>query len=124
MPYDEILADRVRALAVHRDGYSERKMFGGLSFMINGNMFAGVVRQDLMLRVGKDAFDDALKRPGAKPMDFSGRPMVGMVFVEPPGVASDEALRAWLDEVLAFVETIPPKTTRKSPAPRRRSLAD
>ena len=123
MPYDESLADRVRDLVANRDGYSERKMFGGLCFMLNGNMFAGVVRNDLMLRVGTDAFDEALTRPGAKPMDFTGRPMVGMVFVEPQGCASNEQLQGWLKDALAFVETIPPKTA-KSPAsrppPRRR----
>jgi TfoX/Sxy family transcriptional regulator of competence genes len=128
MPYDEILAERVRTLVQHRDGYSERKMFGGLCFMLHGNMFAGVVRDDLMLRVGKNAFDEALTRPGAKPMDFTGRPMVGVVFVEPQGCTSKEALQAWLNDALSFVETIPPKTA-KSPAtrthpPRRRSLAE
>ena len=112
MPYDESLADRVRAHVAHREGYSERKMFGGLCFMLYGNMFAGVVRDDLMLRVGKDAFDDTLKRPATKPMDFTGRPMVGMVFVEPPGIASDEALKGWLADALSFVETIPPKTAK------------
>jgi len=109
MPYDESLATRVRALVATREGYSERKMFGGLCFMLNGNMFAGVVRDDLMLRVGKDAFDEALTRPGAKPMDFTGRPMAGMVFVEPQGHASDDALEAWLNDALTYVETIPPK---------------
>jgi len=124
MPYDETLAERVRALVANRDGYSERKMFGGLCFMLNGNMFAGVVRDDLMLRVGKDAFNQALTRPGAKPMDFTGRPMVGMVFVEPQGCASKEALQAWLDDAVGFVETIPPKTAKppasRTPPPRRR----
>jgi TfoX/Sxy family transcriptional regulator of competence genes len=112
MPYDESLADRVRGVVANRDGFSERKMFGGLCFMVHGNMFAGVVRDDLMLRVGKDAFDDALKRPGARPMDFTGRPMAGMVYVEPQGVASDEALKSWLDDALTFVATIPPKTAK------------
>jgi TfoX/Sxy family transcriptional regulator of competence genes len=112
MPYDESLADRVRAVVATRDGFSERKMFGGLCFMVHGNMFAGVVRDDLMLRVGKDAFDDALKRPGARPMDFTGRPMAGMVYVGPQGISSDEALQGWLDDALTFVGTIPPKTTR------------
>src|SRR5688572_25687428 len=128
MPYDEILAERVRTLVQHRDGYSERKMFGGLCFMLHGNMFAGVVRDDLMLRVGKDAFDEALTRAGANSMDFTGRPMVGMVFVEPQGRTSKEALQAWLNDALSFVENIPPKTAKppasRTPLPRRRSLAE
>jgi TfoX/Sxy family transcriptional regulator of competence genes len=118
MAYDESLADRVRTVVASRDGYSERKMFGGLCFMLHGNMFAGIVRDDLMVRVGKDAFDDALKRPATKPMDFTGRPMVGMVFVEPPGCATDEALGDWLQNALTFVETLPPKTAKARPTPK------
>jgi TfoX/Sxy family transcriptional regulator of competence genes len=112
MPYDESLADRVRALVIHRDGYSERKMFGGLCFMVHGNMFAGVIRDELMFRVGKDAFDDALKRPGTRPMDFTGRPSAGTVFVDAKAIASDDALQGWLDDALSFVETIPPQTAK------------
>jgi hypothetical protein len=113
MAYDEEVAERVRSLVGGRDGYSERKMFGGICFMMHGNMFAGVVRDDLMLRVGKDAFDAALTRRNTKPMDFTGRPMVGMVFVEPPGFASRVALQTWLDDALGFVETLPAKAAKR-----------
>src|SRR6187431_1706738 len=120
MPYNEALAERVRAVVATRDGYSERKMFGGLCFMLHGNMFAGVVRDDLMLRVGKDAFNAALKRPATRPMDFTGRPMNNMIYVAPPGCATDESLQGWLDDALTFVETIPPKAARTSSPPRGR----
>jgi TfoX/Sxy family transcriptional regulator of competence genes len=115
MAYDENVAERVRSLVGRRDGFSERKMFGGICFMMHGNMFAGVIRVDLMLRVGKDALSDALARPCTKPMDFTGRPMVGMVFVEPPGIASNDELREWLDKALGFVGTLPPKTAKRPP---------
>jgi TfoX/Sxy family transcriptional regulator of competence genes len=96
-------------------------MFGGLCFMLNGNMFAGVVRDDLMLRLGKDATPAALTRPGAKPMDFTGRPMVGMVFVEPTGFGPDEVLRDWIEGALSFVESMPPKAANSSRPRRPRS---
>ena len=119
MAYDEAFAERVRGAIGPRPDVVEIKMFGGLCFMLHGNMFAGVVRNDLMLRVGKDAFAETLTRPGAKPMDFTGRPMVGMVFVEPQGCASKESLQAWLDDAVGFVETIPPKAAK----PRKRPVS-
>jgi TfoX/Sxy family transcriptional regulator of competence genes len=120
MAYDEDLADRIRGLVAMRDGYSERKMFGGLCFMLHGNMFAGVVHDDLMLRVGKEGFDAALQRPAVRPMDFTGRPMTNMVYIAPSGIATDAALRGWLDEALAYVDTIPPKAAKAAkPRPAR-----
>ena len=78
MPIDELLADQIRTLLFAEPGFSERKMFGGLCFMIHGHMTAGITRQnDLMLRVGPDAYQDCLQVPGARPMDFTGRPMKG-----------------------------------------------
>ena len=83
MPYDERLAGRVRAVMADADGVRERKMFGGLAFLLNGNMCCGVVRDDLMVRVGPDDYDQSLKRAHARPMDFTGKPMKGFVDVSP-----------------------------------------
>jgi TfoX/Sxy family transcriptional regulator of competence genes len=88
---------------------SERKMFGGLAFMLRGNMCCGVVGDDLMLRVGPERYDDALARRGARPMDFTGRPMKGMVYVESTAVATDAKLREWLEVALGFAGELPAK---------------
>jgi TfoX/Sxy family transcriptional regulator of competence genes len=114
MAYDEGLAGRVRDAMAGRDGVSERKMFGGLCFMVNGNMLAGVNRSGLMLRVGPARFDATLAKPGARPMDFTGRPMVGFIYVDRSAVESAEGLREWLNEALGFVEELPPKSGSKS----------
>jgi hypothetical protein len=88
---------------------SERKMFGGLCFMTNGNMCFGIVGDDLMVRVGPDAWDAALSRPFAREMDFTGRSMRGMVYVSSEGLSEDEALSEWLGAGLDFAGSIPPK---------------
>jgi TfoX/Sxy family transcriptional regulator of competence genes len=100
--YDEALAIRIRSLVGASPGVTERKMFGGIAFMVNGNMFAGIIRDDLMARVGKSNYDSALQRPGTRLMDFAGRPMTGMVFVEPGAIESDKELSRWLDECLRY----------------------
>lgn len=109
MAYDETLADRIRAAAAVLAGdVTERKMFGGLAFMLNGHMFAGVVGKDLMLRLGEPAASHALSRPHVREMDFTGRPMKGMVFVEPDGL-NEPALGHWVTEAAAFVGSLPAK---------------
>lgn len=108
MAYDERLADRIRDALASEDGVTERKMFGGIAFMVNGNMTCGVVRDDLMLRIGADAADEALDRPHVRPMDFTGRPMTGMVYVEPDGVRG-VALENWVGKAVAFARSLPPK---------------
>ena len=109
MPYNEDLAQRVRQHLSGRDGITERKMFGGLCFMLNGNMFCGVVKDELMVRVGPAGHEAALRRPHARPMDFTGRPMTGMVFVEPPGTADEADLASWVADCLAFSARLPAK---------------
>ena len=109
MAYDEALADRIRAVLADREDVTERKMFGGIAFMAHGNMCCGVSGEDLMVRLGEDAADGALDEPGARPMDFTGRPMDGYAFVGPAGTATDAALRDWVQRTLAFVDTLPPK---------------
>lgn len=103
MAYDEDLADRVRAVLPHGAAVTERQMFGGLAFMLGGHMFCGVVKDSLMVRLGPGAADRALDQLHVRPMDFTGRPMKGMVFVDPAGLHGDEAVsrrahggcRAW-----------------------------
>ena len=92
MAYDEDLADQVRAALPAVEAVTERLMFGGLAFMLGGHMFCGVVKDTLMVRLGAGAAEVVLGRPHVRPMDFTGRPMKGMVFVEPGGL-QDAALR-------------------------------
>lgn len=106
MPYDEHLAERVRSVLKHKRGITEKKMFGGLSFLHHGNMCVGIVGNDLMVRVGPDAYEDALARAGVRPMDFTGRPLNGYVYVSPPGRRTGTALEQWVARGLAFTSTL------------------
>ena len=110
MAYDEQLAERVRAVLAGEEGLTERKMFGGLAFMLDGNMACGIVRDELMLRLGPEAADRALDGPHVRQMDFTGQPMPGMVFVTPPGLEGDE-LDGWVGQATAYVRTLPQKAT-------------
>jgi TfoX/Sxy family transcriptional regulator of competence genes len=109
MGYDQQLAERVHAVVAGRDDISEKPMFGGLCLLAHGNMFAGIQGDTLMARVGTEHHDEALARPHARIMDFSGRPMRGYVYVDPPGIASEAQLRGWVELSLAFVDTLPAK---------------
>jgi hypothetical protein len=104
MSDDEKLAARIRTLLDSNPGLSERKMFGGIAFMINGNMCCGVSGE-----VGVADYEAALAQPHARPMDFTGRPMKSMVFVGPGGTRSRKSLSAWVDRARAFVSSLPPK---------------
>ena len=95
MAYDERLADRVRDILAGHSGLGERKMFGGLAFMLDGNMCCGIVGDRLMLRLGADLAEQALELPHVHPMDFTGRPMTGMVYVAPKAYAADRSGRGW-----------------------------
>jgi TfoX/Sxy family transcriptional regulator of competence genes len=109
MAYDEQLAERIREALTDEPGITERLMFGGIAFMLNGNMTAGIVKDDLMVRVGADAYEDVLDLPHARVMDFNGRPLKGMVFVDKEGLVSDADLSAWLDYGLVFTRSLPAK---------------
>jgi TfoX/Sxy family transcriptional regulator of competence genes len=109
MAYNEPLAARVRDWLGDAPGVTERKMFGGICFMVNGNMCAGVSKDQLMARVGIPNYQDALKRPGAYEMMMSGRPMNGIVFLNSEDVASDEVLTSWLQPCLEFASSLKPK---------------
>lgn len=109
MAYDSGLAERISFLLREKQNVTEKKMFGGLAFMVSGHMCCGIVGANLMARVGADQYAKALQRPFAKEMDFTGRPMKGMVFVEPDGFESDTNLQSWINLCLNFVNTLPPK---------------
>ena len=119
MAFDEALAARVRHHLATQPGYSEKKMFGGLCFLINGNMCCGVEKERLMLRVGPDLHEETLAREGAHPMDFTGRPMKGMVYVDPAFAQTDPALAEWIDIALGFAESLPAKRTRPKTKTRK-----
>ena len=109
MAFDPGLADRVRTVLADRTACDERAMFGGLAFMVGGHMACGVLGDDLVLRLGPEGADEALDRPGVRPMDFTGRPMKSYVFVASEVVGDDVSLGDWLDGALAFVATLPAK---------------
>ena len=114
MTYDQTLAGRIREIIAGIDGeITERKMFGGLAFMLNGHMFTGIVGDELMLRLGEAGAEAALRREHVREMDFTGRPMKAMVFIQPAGLHG-AALQEWVEAAAAFARTLPPK-----PAARR-----
>ena len=109
MGYDEQLADRVRSLLAVFPGISERKMFGGLAFLLRGNMCCGVVGGELMVRVGRESYEAALHEPYAREMDFTGRPLRGFIYVAAEGLTSEGDLRAWVERGARYAESLPPK---------------
>jgi TfoX/Sxy family transcriptional regulator of competence genes len=109
MPYDEALAVRVRRAFAGKAAVIEKKMFGGLSFMLNGNMCCGVIKDTLVVRVGAAQNEAALAEPHTRPMDFTGKPMKGYVYVAPEGLATPESLDKWIGMGMQFVNTLPAK---------------
>lgn len=109
MAFDEGLAQRIREYLARHQGVTERKMFGGLAFMVRGNMCCGVLDDRLMARIGSDQYAQALASPHAGKMDFTGRPLVGFVYVQADGVENDADLGAWIDRCLAFIGNLPDK---------------
>jgi hypothetical protein len=106
--YDERLAQRIRTCLAGRADVVEKKMFGGLCFMVGGAMCCGLTKTDFMVRVGPDQYDDALAQPHARPMDFTGRPLKGMVYVSPEGIRTEAALARWVRRGLAFLSAAAP----------------
>ena len=111
---DEDLTGRVRAVLTAKGELREVRMFGGLCFMLNGNMVGGVSKRGLLVRVGKEQHARALARPDARPMEMSGRPMAGYVVIDLPP-REDRVLREWLELTVAFVHTLPAKPPRSAP---------
>jgi TfoX/Sxy family transcriptional regulator of competence genes len=109
MAYDEGLATRLQEIFAADERVSQRKMFGGLALMFQGNMFVGVTGDELMVRVGKQNYVAALAEPHAREMDFTGKPLTGYVYVAADGIAEDEELQRWCDRALSFAQTLPAK---------------
>ena len=109
MPYDEMLVQRVRGVLKGKHNVMERKMFGGLTFMLQGNMCCGVAGDRLMVRVGAEKYDEALGQKHAQLMDFTGRPMKSFVFVDLEGVKKDKDLQAWVERGVDFAVSLPAK---------------
>jgi TfoX/Sxy family transcriptional regulator of competence genes len=110
MAYDEDFAHRVREQLAEESGVTEKAMFGGLAFLLNGNMAVGLSGGgELMVRVGPDATDDALARPHARLFDMTGRPMKGWILVAPEGVRTKRQLGGWVQRGVKFARTLPPK---------------
>jgi len=107
--YDEGLAERLRELLAEEVTIEEKRMFGGLSFLLNGNLSVGVIADELIVRVGPDAHAEAMEQPGVRAFDFTGRPMVGWVVVAPEAIEEDPALQVWVDSGLQFAGSLPPK---------------
>ncbi|MGE0867547.1 MAG: TfoX/Sxy family protein [Kofleriaceae bacterium] len=135
MAYDENLANRIRRAVGPRTDVTEKKMFGGVAFLLDGKMFCGITNDDLMVRVGPEGYEAALAAPHVRPMDFTGRPMNGYVFVGPAGSKTEKAIKKWVDRSIAFVATVergaarsrrknfPGTARRKKPARPKRARA-
>ena len=106
---DEILIQRIRPILKRRKGYSEKKMFGGVCFMINGNMCVGPRKGSLIVRLDKAYHDKAQSEPNTKPMDITGKVMKGWAIVTPAGIESDDDLKSWVRRAAAFASSLPPK---------------
>jgi TfoX/Sxy family transcriptional regulator of competence genes len=109
MAFDEGLGQRLREQLAGTGEVTERRMFGGLSFLVDGNLCVGVMGEELIARVGPEATGAALERPGSRLFDFTGRPMKGWVTVDPGALEDDDALAGWIELALAYVRTLPPK---------------
>jgi TfoX/Sxy family transcriptional regulator of competence genes len=109
MAYDEGLAERVRGILTDEAGVAEKRMFGGLAFLLRGNMCVGVVKDELMVRVGPQGYDDLVRQPHARQMDFTGRPMKGLLFVDPDGLEADADLQRWVGHGVIFAKSLPKK---------------
>ena len=114
MALDEKLAERLESALGAIKGITRKKMFGGLCFLHNGNMLCGLDnRGNLMVRVGPERYEDALKMEHAAEMDFTGKPMRGMICVRPEGLKTDEALGSWIGMGLGFTSSLPEKGSKK-----------
>jgi TfoX/Sxy family transcriptional regulator of competence genes len=112
VPIDEKLAETIRAALTDVGAVKEVKMFGGIGYMLNGNLLAGASTRGLLLRVGKARTADALKKPGTRPMVMRGRTMEDYIYVDPPALNA-RAVKSWIRMAVSFVETLPPKKKSK-----------
>ncbi len=109
MTYNSVLAGRVRQSLEDIPGIIEKTMFGGIGFLLNGNMVCGVIGADMVVRVGPIGYEKALSQPHTRPFDYTGRAMKGWIYVEPAGCQSPEALQAWVQQGVNFAASLPPR---------------
>jgi len=113
MAYDEKVAERLSKVFGEHKSVVEKKMFGGIAFMYRDHMCVGVIDDLLMVRVGPEQYENALSETYVKPMNFTGKPMKGYVYIEPSGFNTEKSLRKWVDKGVTFVNTLPPKKPKK-----------
>ena len=106
---DETLIERIRSILKRRKGYSEKKMFGGVCFMVNGNMCVGPWKGSLIVRFDKAKHDETQAEPHVRPMDITGKVMNGWALIEPAGIRSDEDLKNWIGRAVKSARSLPPK---------------
>src|SRR6516164_4944006 len=109
MAFEEALAERIRRRLARRRNIEEKKMFGGVGFLLHGNLLVGVWKDSLIVRLGPEEGEEALKEPHVKEFDITGRPMKGWVLVEREGVEGDDQLSDWIERATKFVKTLPAK---------------
>jgi TfoX/Sxy family transcriptional regulator of competence genes len=109
MAFSEALAVRIRQRLARKKGIDEKKMFGGIGFLLNGNMCVGVWKDSLIVRLGPEQYEDALREPHAKEFDITGKPMKGWVMIEPQGIKDNNQLSAWIQQAVKFVGKLPAK---------------
>lgn len=116
MPYNHTLADRMRPILLTRPGIIEKDMFGGIAFLMNGNMCCGIWKDLLVIRLAKDEGMQALNEPHVRPMDITGKPMKGWLFIELEGYKKDADLLKWVERAFTYASSLPPKRKTKKPA--------
>jgi TfoX/Sxy family transcriptional regulator of competence genes len=109
MAYDEDLATRVRGQLADQEAATEKQMFGGIAFLLGGNMAVCIRGDELMVRVGREGADQALDEPHTRVLDMAGRPMRGWVLVTPAGLSAEPELRGWVERGVTFARSLPPK---------------
>lgn len=109
MPYDEGLAQRIREILEDYRGIAEKKMFGGMAFMLNGNMLCGIIGEDFIARLGTSDYEVYLKKAHTRKFDFTGKPMKGFVVVSPKGYEDDSDLSFWVKTCISFANSLPQK---------------
>ncbi len=109
MAFDPTLAERIRARLQRQPGLSEKKMFGGIGFLLNGNMCCGVLGKEMIVRLDPDEAEKALQKANTRIFDFSGRPMRGWVFVHQKAVTADATLNSWVNMAVKYVKSLPAK---------------
>ena len=107
MAYSQSLAERIRQVLAQRRGVTEKKMFGGVGYLLHGNICVGVWKNSLIARLGAERAASALQQPHVGEFDITGRPMKGWVMIEPEGIETDDQLRGWIGESVEFVSTLP-----------------